>query len=93
VIGSPRASTIERFRQAGPNAIPGEEVEEPGVVNAVEGGIREVEVFRKLSQATAWSASFLEDMTRTSWATNLQDCDARQFWLSGKRFGVNWDSA
>jgi hypothetical protein len=33
---------------------------------------------------SAWSASFLEDMTRTSWATNLQDCDARQFWLSGK---------
>jgi hypothetical protein len=33
---------------------------------------------------SAWSASFLEDMTRTSWATNLQDCDVRQFWLSGK---------
>jgi hypothetical protein len=23
----------------------------------------------------------LKDMTRTSWATNLQDCEARQFWV------------
>jgi hypothetical protein len=31
---------------------------------------------------SVWSASFLEDMTRTSWATN-QDCDASQFRLGG----------
>jgi hypothetical protein len=33
---------------------------------------------------SAWSASFLEDMTHTSRATNLQNCDARQFWPSRK---------
>jgi hypothetical protein len=27
---------------------------------------------------SVWSVSFLEDMTPTSWVTNLQDCDARQ---------------
>jgi hypothetical protein len=32
----------------------------------------------------AWRAFFLVDMTRTSWATNHQDCDASRFWLSGK---------
>jgi hypothetical protein len=31
-----------------------------------------------------WSASFLEDMTRTSSATSLQACDARQSWSSRK---------
>jgi hypothetical protein len=39
------------------------------------------EIFEMLS---VWSASFLKDMTRTLWATNLQDCEARQFWSISK---------
>ena len=37
---------------------------------------------RFFEMLSVWSASFLKDMTRTLWATNLQDCDAEQFWSS-----------
>jgi hypothetical protein len=55
---------------------------------AVNGLVDFLAAERKRFQATffemlsAWSAYFLEDMTRTSWATNRQDCDGMQSWLS-----------
>jgi hypothetical protein len=39
---------------------------------------------------SAWSASFLADMTRTSRATNRQDCKAVAFSLSGKAIMHSW---